>query len=289
MISGPRASIRTPTAWLALAFALATVAAVTGLVGPRSTATLAQSDSPTVAGADCPAMTDSVRRLYLGFFNREPSDAEFFDAVTRYQNGDANLELLAEELAGSAEMADYPDQTDEGFIDMLWERMRQRRASANRDFWIKNLEAGYPRSLTMLAFTESERFVGITGTAVPLSGYLRWYPRGVHWYCDMGPEQGLDIKPLTGDRVYADYVFHNGGTAESPIGMNTNLGADTVFGITSGSLPPGFTSYKWDGLFSGQNSYGTELDVTADDTVSWIAVFYETSIGTSRRGWQIEL
>ena len=238
----------------------------------------------------CPVMTDSVRRLYLAFHNREPDDTEFMLDVGRYRGGDVNLEDLADELASSQEfITRYGLLTDERYVELVYRNtLRREPDEDDLAFWITNLANGYGRGSVMLAFSESEEFVRRTATSVPLSGYLRWYPQGSHWYCGVGPRDDLTIKPLVDPVLYADYLFANRGAEASAIGLQTVLNGVDHVSINAGSLPSGYSNYTWAGTFSGDGDYGTGLDVVATDDTTWIIVFYDAPIGEQRLGWQID-
>lgn len=265
--------------------ALLSVVAAVAVVDPLSAQTGQAPES-----VSCPTMTDSVDRLYQAYFNRPPDGAEFRDATGRYRSGQASLQALSSELADSEEFRTrYGSPDNERFVDLVYRNVLRREAEpADRDFWIASLDSGYPRGSVMIAFTESEEFVRRTGTATPLAGYLRWYPEGVHWYCGVGPRAALDIKPLEEPRLYADFMFYNVGQDTSPVGLQTLLDGHPHVTIGQGSLPPGFSDYKWGGLFGGDGNYGTALAIDAGPSTSWIAVFYPSSIGDQRLGWQLE-
>ncbi len=262
-----------------------TVLAVTSLP------TAARATNQLPESTECPAMTDSINRLFSAFFNRAPNGAEFLDWSMRYRSGEANLVQIAQGLAESPEFRTrYGNLSDDRYVDLVYRNvLRREPAEDDRTFWVDRLEGGLGRGSVMIAFSEAEEFVRRTDTATPLAGYLRWYPEGTHWYCGIGPRDDLPIKPLDQDSLYADYAFFNGGDAQSPAAIRTVLGTTTHLTITDGSLPAGFTSYKWGGEFSGDGNYGSALDIEAGQGTSWIAVFYPSSIGEQRLGWQIKL
>ena len=242
------------------------------------------------AQVDCPMMTDSINRLYLAYYNRPPDGTEFSSATTRYRSGEAGLEVLSEELAGSTEFRTrYGDVDDDRFVDLVYRNvLRRDPGPSDRDFWITSLGSSYPRGSMMLAFSESEEFVQRTDTDVPLSGFLRWYPEGVHWYCGTGPRATLGIRPLNEASLYADFIFANRGSGQSVVGLQTLLNGAINVTMAQGSLPAGFSEYKWDGLFGGDGDYGSALRIDAGQNMSWIVVFYPRSIGVERLGWRLE-
>lgn len=238
----------------------------------------------------CPVMTDSVRRLYRAFHNREPTGTEFLLDTSRYRSGEKNLEDLANDLAASEEFATrYGLLTDERYVELVYRNvLRREPTDEDRAFWTTNLANGYERGPVMLAFSESEEFIRRTGTSVPLSGYLRWYPRGTHWYCGIGSREELMIKPLVEPTLYADYLFTNRGSDPARLGLQTVLGGVAHITINDGSLPAGYTSYAWGGAFTGDGDYGTAIDLLAGDDTTWVVVFYGAPIGEQRLGWQID-
>ena len=258
----------------------------------------AVAPSPTAATAavqlsestSCPTMTDSVNRLFSAAFNRSPTEAEFLSHTADYRSGTASLEQIANELVESEEFSDrYGSLDSERYVDLVYRNILRRAATdEDRQFWISSLDGGLSKGAVMTAFTESDEYIQRTNTATPLAGYLRQYPEGSHWYCGVGPRTGLAIQPLTEPTLYADYVFFNGGNAQSPAGIQTVRQDSSNLTLTNGSLPPGYTSYKWDGLFSGEGNYGSALNIAAGQNTSWIVVFYPSSLGEQRLGWQIE-
>lgn len=251
----------------------------------------ARSTNRLPESTECPAMTDSINRLFTAFFNRTPNGAEFLEWSIKYRSGEANLEVIAQALADSPEFRTrYGILSDDRYVDLVYRNVLRREPSEDdRSFWVGGMEDGLGRGSVMIAFSEAEEFVRRTNTATPLAGYLRWYPEGTHWYCGVGPRDDLPITPLDEPTIYADYVFFNGDDTQSPAAIRTVLGTQTHLTVTQGSLPPGFTSYKWGGVFNGDGNYGSALDIEAGLNTSWIAVFYPLPIGEQRLGWQIKL
>lgn len=268
---------------LALLVAIATVAATQGW-----TQATAQAGS-RAESVDCPTMTDSVVRLFLAFFNREPDATEFRQWTGAYRSGRADLVAISDQLADSEEFQRrYGNLDSSGFVELAYRNTLRTTADQTEvDFWVANLESGYERGAMMLAFSESEEFVNRTGTATPLSGYLRWYPEGTHWYCGFGSRDALPIEPLDDQLLFADFLFNNEGLAQAPVELSTTLSGSAYLPLSEGSLPPGFTSYKWGGRFDGDGGYGDGLSILAAEDTSWIVVFYPNDIGDDRAGWQI--
>lgn len=238
----------------------------------------------------CPVMTDSIDRLYLAYFNREPTGSEFRLRVGEYRSGLTDLKTIAGDLAASEEFRTrYGDLEDDRYVDLVYRNVLRRDPSeSDREFWEANLASGYERGLMMLAFSESEEFVRRSGTTTPMAGFLRWYPEGAHWYCGVGPRNALGIKPLAEPTVYADFMFINSGDEQSPVGITTLLNGGPHLTVSDGTLPTGFSDYKWGGQFNGDGNYGSALSISAGSRTSWAVVFYPSPIGDQRLGWQIE-
>jgi len=235
----------------------------------------------------CPAMTDSITRLYQGYFGRDPDTNGFRHWVSVYQSGEMNLVEISDALAHTDEFADKLALDDRSFVDWVYATVAGPEVDTGRSqYWVRALEGGHPRGSMMLTFTESREFVARTGTAVPLAGYLRWYPQGSHWYCNIGPT-AIGVEPLVGD-LWADYYFHNRSDLPDPIALWTSDDAErpNVTMITA-TLEPQFSDYDWDGEFTGNGNYGRSIVVKAGPSTDWIVVFYPQSVGTDRLGWQI--
>ncbi len=256
----------------------------TGAAGPSS----AQGDG--IPRSDCPAMTDSIRRLYQGFFVREPETAEFEEWVVAYRTGEVGLEQMAQSLADSREFERrYPDVEDADFVEIVYRNtLRREPTEQERADWLRSLEAGTARGTLMVAFSEAEQFVDRTNTATPLAGFLKRYPQGAHWYCGAGSRAGLSVQPLEGDGLHADLLFHNAGSAGTDYELHTIEGGSRNALMARGTLGSGHTQYTWDGDFAGDGFYGDGLDIVVSDRTSWIVIFYVGSIGEDRLGWQVE-
>lgn len=237
----------------------------------------------------CPEMTDSVRRLFMGIFTREPNATEAFFWTSKYMNGEANLPQIADDLIRSSEFETrYGPRTTGEFVDLIYRNTR-RPLPPHDDLrhWITALDTGYTRGRMVLALTESEDYVSKTNTARPLAGYLRWYPPGTHWYCGGGSRGQLSVQPLVGSSLHADYLFRNAGASADSIRLATVEDGFSNAVLITTTLQPGVTDYEWGGKFIGNGFYGSAVDITAQSTTSWVVVFYPRSIGYDRLGWQI--
>ncbi len=246
-------------------------------------------DADSHPDSACPEMTDSIRRIFIALFLREPDLNEAFHWTNQYGSGQANLAAITTDLARSAEFnRQHGSLTSSEFVELMYRNTRNPPPSQQiLDHWTRILNTGYPRGEMALTLIESEDFVRKTATARPLSGYLRWYPPGTHWYCGSGTVEGLSIRPLTGPVVFADRLITNEGDEPDEVLMVTleqGLGNAVM---AQSTLPPRVTDYSWMGTFSGDGFYGGALTVGAGESTRWIAVFYTQSIGHSRLGWQI--
>lgn len=281
---GKSIAVKRTVVSLAIVFSLVLPALIFG-AQPGASGQTTQSSMDAV----CPEMTDSIIRLYQGFFLRAPDSATFKELSTRYQTGDASLSQIGDELAESEDFKNrYGDVSNERFVTLAFRNvLNEDPTDSDRTTWASTLATGYSRGAFMLALTESESFVVRTGTTAPLAGYLRWYPEGTHWYCGDGPVSALATPQLSGDSLHADYMLRNNSSEDGSFGIFTLDGGSPDLVVANGSMPGRMTTYRWDGQFSGDGSYGANLDVAVGEAISWIVVFYPESIGESRLGWQI--
>lgn len=259
-----------------------------GASGEGPVAGASAATRPIVTG-ECPVMTDSIRRLYRAYLEREPTARELERDIGQYRTGRANLEALSAALAdGGLFRTLYGPLADEAFVRQIYRNTVDREPDDDDlAHWLTILDAGYPRGAVVLAMTESAEFVRRTGTSRPLSGYLNWYPDGVHWYCGVGPQDDLPIRPLVEGDLYADFMFTNVGSPGTDTGLTTVLDGLPRVTMNEGSLPAGFTDFRWDGRFGGADNYGEAIDVMGGDDTGWVVVFYPRSIGDQRLGWQL--
>ncbi len=260
------------------------------IVGLMGLGILATAPAPVAAQSypsKCPVMTDSITRLYHAFFQREPDPSGFRHWEQQYSSGEMSLAQIAQAFATADEFRDRRFLSNESYVDWLYDEVLGPDTSVEReDYWVEVLDAGYPRGSVALAFTESWEYVSATQTMMPLAGYLRWYPEGTHWYCDVGSVTRT-VTPLTGD-VWADYYFSNRGDAATTIELWT-LESDGRRNVpmVAGTLQGNFTDYNWDGRFSGDGSYGHSIEVRTGNQTNWVVVFYPRTLGPDRLGWQI--
>jgi len=249
------------------------------------------SDADGPVPSACPEMTDSIRRIFIALFLREPSANEAFHWTSKYMNGETNLPEIAAQLIRSSEFQTrYGARTSSEFVELMYRNTRRPLPSTDElSHWTSTLNTGYGRGPMSLSLIESEEFVASTATSRPLSGYLRWYPPGTHWYCGTGSRTELSIKPLIGEVIFADRLIRNDGDVGDNIQIATvENGVDNAV-MATGLLPPRVTDYTWFGAFAGDGFYGSSLNITARASTRWVVVFYTEPIGRSRLGWQIQL
>ncbi|MGI9597221.1 MAG: DUF4214 domain-containing protein, partial [Acidimicrobiales bacterium] len=105
-----------------------------------------------------------IRRLYLGYFIREP-DADGLAYWANQRQAGITLAQVSEQFALSAEFLGRYGQADNaGFVDLVYLNVLNRQADAEgRAYWIGELDAGMTRGELMTGFTESAEFVGRVG------------------------------------------------------------------------------------------------------------------------------
>lgn len=196
-----------PVLAMSLAIALWAPSAVMGS-GASDHAVVA---SQVGVGTPCQEQTDSVRRLYLAYFGREPERGGFDFWVDRYQTG-AGLADMSEFFAvNSQEFLDlYGNLSDQAFVRTLYQSVLGREPDLlGLQFWTNQLQIGVRRGTVMLSFSESEEFVESTNTIVPVAGFLRWFPRGSTWDCGTGSGR----VSVDGSAQFADLTVRNSGSS----------------------------------------------------------------------------
>jgi Domain of unknown function (DUF4214) len=267
---------------IVIAAALATALGTTAF---RSATVPANPAAAQSAPSACPSMTDSITRLYHAFFKREPDSSGFRHWIGLYQSGTMSLEDIADNFLRSSEFAPRRPVSNQAFVNWLYhDVLGPDVVPARAEEWVKTLEGNYPRATAVLTFTESADYVRKTSTIKPLAGYLRWYPRGTHWYCGTGGGT-IKVSPLTGG-LWADYYVSNRSSSADAVSIWTleRPGRRHVK-LVAEALAAGSTDYNWDGAFSGDGDYGRYIEVTVGPKTDWIVVFYNNSLGPDRLGW----
>lgn len=117
--------------------------------------------TPRNEGSTChsDAAAGSIRRLYLGYFSREPDRSGLNYWSTAVENG---LPLTAASDAFSAApefQATYGSLTNSEFVDLVYRNVMGRNPDRNgSNYWVGRLRSGQTRGAIMAAFTESQEF-----------------------------------------------------------------------------------------------------------------------------------
>lgn len=128
--------------------------------------------APAEAAATTPAVSrgvsDSITRLYLAVFDREPDPAGRQYWVNQYVNG-VSLPRIAESFMASTEwQRRIGDVDDAAFVTLLYNNVLERKPDpAGRRYWVDRSAGGFTRTDLVLSFSESPEFVRRTGTATP--------------------------------------------------------------------------------------------------------------------------
>ncbi len=141
------------------------------------------------AATSCPAMTDSIDRLYSAYFLRSPDGSGFSFWATEYASGRWNLERMSDFFATSDEFnARYSTLTNAEFVNLVYRNVLNRVPESDGfNFWLSQLDTGaLSRGGLMIRFSESKEYALITGTEPPMAGYFSWYPAGTTWTCSTG-------------------------------------------------------------------------------------------------------
>ncbi len=268
---------------------LSILSLIVTLIGLAFSSPAQAQSQPASSALACAEMSDSIHRLYLGFFLRDPEPEALLYWNEMYSSGEANLAAIADYMSQSEEFSlRYGQLDDEEFVTRMYINVLKRKPDAEGfNHWVQSLANGYPRGSVMAAFSESQEFVSRTNTVTPLAGYLRWYPEGTRWYCGQG-KQTIDIM-FDSEDVYTDYIFTNRS------GQDTDLAAyisderqNQRINVAQAKLGSNFALYRWDGTFTGNRDYTNTLQVEASPETEWIFVFYNESLGKTRSGWQVE-
>lgn len=104
-----------------------------------------------------------VTRIYLGLFGRAPSAADLEYWVGEMTDG-RSINSVASFFARSSEFVElYGDTTDEEFVELVYENVLGRAASADDlEYWLGELERGVPRHRMFLLFSESPEYRNAT-------------------------------------------------------------------------------------------------------------------------------
>lgn len=130
---------------------------------------LVPSAADAAPAAPVPAgVRDSITRLYLAVFDREPDATGRAYWVGQYVNG-VGLPRIADAFMASKEwQRRIGDVDDAAFVTLLYNNVLERNPDpGGRRYWVDRAANGFTRTDLVLSFSESPEFVRRTGTATP--------------------------------------------------------------------------------------------------------------------------
>ncbi len=217
----------------------------------------------------CPEMTDSIYRLYVAFFQREPEQGGWEYWMTTYGQTDANLETISTAFVDSQEFRNrYGSLNNQEFVELVYANVMNRIPDdAGLAHWRNALDNGLDRGELMIAFSESAEFVNLTRTMAPLAGYLQWYKTGVRFFCGVGNVNLL----VEGD--YADVHVWNGSENEHQASVAISTPAGEL-DRSDFSLPVGYYNFIWNMPLADNNVSSIQIAVDNSNLTFWTVVYY---------------
>ncbi len=108
-----------------------------------------------------------VSRIYLGLFGRGPSASDLEYWVGEMEDG-RSINSVAAFFARSSEfVALYGDTTDQEFVELVYENVLGRSASAaDLEYWLGELDRGVVRHRMFLLFSESPEYRNATASTL---------------------------------------------------------------------------------------------------------------------------
>lgn len=151
--------------------------------------------------SQCPAISDSIKRLYSAYFERAPDNGGFLYWTDQWGTAARSLPHISDSFVQSPEFVrTYGGLSNEEFVDLVYQNVLGRSPDAGgRAFWIRRLNEGLTRGVMMLQFSESAEFVGKTGTKLFFGGEFQTFPTGTVFYCGSG-EAVIAITPINDQR-----------------------------------------------------------------------------------------
>ncbi len=134
-------------------------------LGPAtSTAPPPAPGTDPATGPDTATYQGEVRRLYLGYFLREP-DPGGLDHWVGVRASGVSLMAVSDEFAASNEaLSRYGQTSNAQFVDLVYNNVLGRPPdSGGRNYWLGQLAIGVTRGEVMVAFTESPENVARVG------------------------------------------------------------------------------------------------------------------------------
>ena len=125
--------------------------------------------SPTQAGAN-DGQAARVARLYFAYFLRPPDRTGMDHWINVYRSG-RSLQYISRFFAASSEFkTKYGSLTNSGFVDLVYRNLFNRVPDPNgKAFWLRRLDAGFPRGSFMTSQSESNEYRTKSKTRVYVS------------------------------------------------------------------------------------------------------------------------
>lgn len=210
-------------------------------------------------------------RLYTAYFQREPDSTGWDYWMRVYGQTPASLETISWSFAASEEFRlRYGALSNRDFVELVYANVMNRRPDPGGwDHWTNALNRGYGRGAVMLAFSESEEYTNLTGTAPPMAGYLQWYTAPVTFQCGTG--NGV---VATGGAKYVDLMLVN-EAASGPVTYQVALDAPGILYTSApGVLVPDSLAIMWNQPLASLGITTARVDVANNSGVSWAVVLY---------------
>lgn len=232
---------------------------------------------PGFTYTQCPAITDSVYRLYTAYFGRNPEESGFNYWLSSYASGERGLEEISDFFASSEEFTTrYGDVNNEEFVRLIYTNVMGREADAQGlNYWLGQLDSGaINRGQAMISFSESQEYVYQTLSTTPSAGYFGWYDVGTTWQCSAGSTSigrfgspGFDI------------VLYNHSSQPQTITLGGTAGDRILETFTFDLEPWGMSIFTL-----GETDFDL-IEMTTSQNVGWGAVWHSTWFPEDRSGW----
>ena len=169
--------VRFASAVIAMAF-VTVVTTLAGIAPAAAEADVSESvfDEPIYAAATVdaaeaePGVRDSVVRLYLAVFDRQPDAAGLDYWVGRYMSGEPLGDIANWFISSPEWQLTYGELDDAEFVGVLYQNVLDRQPDPEGEsFWLSQLSASATRTDLLLGFSESVEFVAVTNTATPVA------------------------------------------------------------------------------------------------------------------------
>jgi hypothetical protein len=244
----------------------------------------------SAAPATCPAVTDSVERLYSAYFLRQsdPAGLAFWD--DQYMTAKRSLTEISDWFAISPEFVSrYGSVDDAMFVRLIYRNVLGRDPDPGGfDYWLGRLTGHtITRGGTMLMFSESQEFVTKTNTEVPMAGFFNVYPKGTTFACGVGDDRVAILKnAATAGATQIDVLGLNLGNAPQDMAAATLDARGNVKNLLldDSAVDAGFSDYAVNVPFSRSLSVyvGTHFD---PDTGFWAIAIHPPMSVSARAGW----